>query len=184
MYSGRSSAKRTIGFFGDSFVTHPRKRNWMGKLADKYDAKIVNVGVSGSSYWNTMIHFKQNFHKFVNLDYIVFAWTDPFRIYHSTGDITPPSAYAHRSKKHKAARQYYEHLIEWDKERLNFQTAAYWLDNEYLSKCKGKIIHLWSFGDTKVEPWSKAELKDISFLYRWRNGTEVRTPLYLSLIHI
>jgi len=25
---------------------------------------------------------------------------------------------------------------------------------------------------------SKAELKDISFLYRWRNGTEVRTPLY------
>ena len=78
MYSGRSSAKRTIGFFGDSFVTHPRKSNWMGKLADKYDAKIVNVGVSGSSYWNTMIHFKQNFHKFVNLDYIVFAWTDPF----------------------------------------------------------------------------------------------------------
>ena len=49
MYSGRSSAKRTIGFFGDSFVTHPRKSNWMGRLADKYDAKIVNVGVSGSS---------------------------------------------------------------------------------------------------------------------------------------
>ena len=41
-----------------------------------------------------------------------------------------------------------------------------------------KIIHLWSFGDTKVEPWSEAQLKDINFLYRWRNGTEVRTPLY------
>ena len=50
MYSGRSSAKRTIGFFGDSFVTHPRKRNWMGKLADKYDAKIVNFSVDFCLY--------------------------------------------------------------------------------------------------------------------------------------
>ena len=178
MYSGHSSAKNKIGFFGDSFIAHPLKDNWMGRIADLLDAEIVNTGIGGSSYWTAIIHFTKNFHKLKDLDYCIFAWTDPFRTYHSKGDLNPVSAYDGSSKKHKAAQMFYEELVEWNKERLNFQAVAYWLDHEYLSKMKGKILHLWSFGDTKVEPWNKAELKDINYLYTWKHGTEIRKPLY------
>ncbi|SVA40352.1 uncharacterized protein METZ01_LOCUS93206, partial [marine metagenome] len=150
----------------------------MGRIADLLDAEIVNTGIGGSSYWTAIIHFTKNFHKFKDLDYCIFAWTDPFRTYHSKGDLNPVSAYDGSSKKHKAAQMFYEELVEWNKERLNFQAVAYWLDHEYLSKMKGKILHLWSFGDTKVEPWNKAELKDINYLYTWKHGTEIRKPLY------
>ena len=178
MYSGHSGAKNKIGFFGDSFVAHSLKDNWMGRIADSLDAEIVNTGISGSSYWTAVMHFTKNFHKFKDLDYCVFAWTDPFRIYHSKGDFSPPSAYQGSSKRHKAAQMHFEELVEWNKERLNFQTVAYWLDHEYLSKMKGKILHLWSFGDTRVEPWSDAELDQIKYLYTWKYGTEIRKPLY------
>lgn len=178
MYSGRSDSKKTIGYFGDSFVAHSLKDNWIGQLSDTLGAKVVNLGVSGSSYWTAILHFTKNFHKFIDLDYCVFAWTDPFRIYHPSGDFSPPSAYQGFGKKHKAAQMYFEELIDWNKERLNFQAVAYWLDHEYLSKMKGKIIHLWSFGNTKVEPWYKAELNEIDYLYTWKHGVEVRKPLY------
>ena len=108
MYSGRSGAKNKIGFFGDSFVAHSLRDNWMGRMADSLDAEIVNTGISGSSYWTAVMHFTKNFHKFKDLDYCVFAWTDPFRIYHTKGDFSPPSAYQGSSKRHKAAQMYFE----------------------------------------------------------------------------
>lgn len=178
MYSGRSDSKKTIGFFGDSFCAHPLKNNWLGKFADHLGAKVVHKGTSGSSYWTTAIDYVDNFERYKRLDYTVFCWTDPHRIYHPSGDITQPKAYEKNDTKHKSARMYFENLQDWKKEKMEFSSCAYWIDNNYLSKVPGKIIHLWSFGDPGTEDWREAELKDIKFLHHWKNGIVIDVPLY------
>ena len=178
MYRGRAGAQKQIGFFGDSFCSYAEKQNWMGQLADHFDSKVVHNGIGGSSYWTTVIDYTKNFNQYKNLDYTVFCWTEPYRIYHHKGDFTGPKAYKKDDPRSKAAQMYIEHLRDWNKERMEFTATAYWLDQEYLSKVSGKIIHLWSFGDIRIHDWPKAELKDIKFLHDWKHGIEMRTPLF------
>lgn len=178
MYSGRSGAKKTIGFFGDSFCAHPGRSNWLGKIAHHLDARIVHAGISGSSYWTTIMDYVDNFEDYRNLDYTIFCWTDPHRIYHPRGDITGAGSLSKNDIIHKSARMYFENLRSFRKEQMEFTAAAHWFDDRYLSRTAGKIIHLWSFGNPRKESWRDAELDDIEFLHAWKHGTEVRTPLY------
>jgi len=178
MYRGRASAQKQIGFFGDSFCARAEKHNWMGQLADHLDSKIVHTGVGGSSYWTTVIDYTKNFDRYKNLDYTVFCWTETHRIYHPKGDFNHGSSFNENNGRHKAAQMYIEHLQDYEKEDLEFQAVAYWLDNEFLKNVKGKIIHFYSFGQPQIEEWHKAELKDIKILYQWTHGTQVDTTLY------
>jgi hypothetical protein len=178
MYCGRGNAQKTIGFFGDSFCAHAEKDNWMGNLADHLDSKIIHTGVNGSSYWTTVIDYTKNFDQYKNLDYTIFCWTEPHRIYHPKGDLNHGTAYNKNDNRHKAAQMYIEHLQDYEKDDLEFKAVAYWLDHEYLNKIKGKIIHFYSYGNPMVEDWSKAELKDIKIIYKWQHGHNVDTPLY------
>ena len=80
-----------IGFFGDSFVyelsnPHSWYYNYVTYLKlikDHYNAEVVNLGVGGSSYWDSII--KQFPPHENNLpDVCVFCWTDSGRVYHPT----------------------------------------------------------------------------------------------------
>jgi hypothetical protein len=68
-----------------------------------------------------------------------------------------------------AARGYYLHLLDWEKEQLEYLSAIEYFDHHTLSKLNSKIIHFWCV-DTGN--------------HRFINGVEFHPALYnLSLIN-
>ena len=115
--------RRTIGFFGDSFCAGPEPESWCVVLAKKLKATIVHWGEPGRSIWSTFMNFN-NFRLKRNLpDFIVFCYTEPFRLYHPdmilSANTTPdpkvdPNVY-------KALEQYWIHLHSYEKDMLSYE---------------------------------------------------------------
>jgi len=188
-----------IGFFGDSFVyelsnPHSWYYNYVTYLKlikDHYNAEVVNLGVGGSSYWDSII--KQFPPHENNLpDVCVFCWTDSGRVYHpkvrNLGSWLlnkhdwKDTHYKHllNYKEYRAGREYFTHLHDYEKSQRESIAAFYHFDREVLSKIqnKTKIIHLWSFGVTnkweQENPWYPS---NVNYIYRWQSGTEIRPSL-------
>ena len=175
---------KTIGFFGDSFCAERvnghsllhRYDSYMVKLENHYGCKTVNTGVGGSGVWDLIIN------QFNALDIIpdvcVFFWTKPGRLFHrevrklSVGHVLQPKWYSYNPFKkpvYDAARGYYLHLLDWEKEQLEYLSAIEYFDRHTLSKLNSKIVHLWC-----VEVGN----------HRFMNGVELHPALYnLSLIN-
>ena len=74
--------RKTIGFFGDSFCAGREPDSWCVLLAKKLNANVVHWGEPGKSIWSTFINFN-NFRLNNDLpSFIIFCYTEPFRLYH------------------------------------------------------------------------------------------------------
>lgn len=175
---------KTIGFFGDSFCAERinghsllnRYDSYMVKLEKHYDCKTVNTGIGGSGVWDLIIN---QFNVIGTVpDVCVFFWPTPGRLFHrkvrqlSVGHVLTPKWYSYNPFKkpvYDAARGYYLHLQDWEKEHLEYLSAIEYFDRHTLSNVTSKIVHLWcmNVGD-----------------YRFKNGVEIHPPLInLSMIN-
>ena len=187
-----------IGFFGDSFVyemSNPHSwyykyDTYLKRIKNHYNADIINLGVGGSSYWDTII--KQFPLHADNLpDVCVFCWTDFSRVYHPKvrnlgswllmkqewKDIHLNQLLNY--KEYRAGREYFTHLYDHEKSQRESVAAFYHFDGEVLSKIqhKTKIIHLWSFGVPINGSGDPFYPSNIDYIYRWQTGTEIRPSL-------
>jgi hypothetical protein len=174
----------TIGYFGDSFCAERINGHsilnsydsYMVKLEKHYGCKTVHTGIGGSGVWDLIIN------QFNMLDTVpdvcVFFWTKPGRLFHrevrklSVGHVLQPKWYSYNPFKkpvYDAARGYYLHLQDWEKEQLEYLSAIEYFDRHTLSKLNSKIVHLWCV--------------DVGN-YKFVNGVEIRPALYnLSMIN-
>jgi hypothetical protein len=177
---------KTIGFFGDSFCAeringHSLLKgydSYMIKLERHYNIKTVNTGVGGSGIWDLIINqFNPLLHSNSVPDICVFFWSRPGRLFHrevrklSVGHVLDPKWYSYNPFKkpvYDAARSYYLHLQDWEKEQLEYLSAIEYFDRHTLSNLNKKIIHLWCM--------------DVGS-YRFNSGVEIQPALIdLSLI--
>lgn len=140
--------RKTIGFFGDSFCAGRESESWCVLLAEKLKATVVHWGEPGRSIWSTFINFN-NFNLKRKLpDFIVFCYTEPFRLYHPKiilsantepmPDVDP--------RVYKALDDYWVHLHSYDKDMLSYEYALKWFDHAVLSKIKDRtVVQCWSF---------------------------------------
>ena len=133
--------QKTIQFCGDSFCESTKDGSYLTILSNKLNTKIECVGVAGAAYEHAIQSFNPN------IDYTVFCWTEPQRLYHPIYAINYATAKARQDEhiRHKAAHLYYEHVhnTTWFTDR-QFRDL-YWFDKEVLSKSNSKIIHCFGF---------------------------------------
>jgi len=139
---------KTIGFFGDSFCAGREPESWCVLLAKQLNARIVHWGEPGRSIWSTFINFN-NFRSKNDLpSFIIFCYTEPFRLYHpkiilSANTQPLPGV---DSNVYKALDQYWIHLHSYEKDILSYEYALKWFDHDIISSIKDKIIvQTWSF---------------------------------------
>jgi hypothetical protein len=175
---------KTIGYFGDSFCAERinghsllhRYDSYMVKLEKHYGCTTVNTGIGGSGVWDLIINQFNALEKVP--DVCVFFWSKPGRLFHrevrqlSVGHVLQTKWYSYNPFKkpvYDAARGYYLHLLDWEKEQLEYLSAIEYFDRHTLSKLNSKIIHFWCV-DTGN--------------HRFINGVEFHPALYnLSLIN-
>jgi hypothetical protein len=188
------SKKLTIGFFGDSFCSDAYSFKFLWKnptkvytyttmLAKHLNAKIVNLGVGGSSIADVML---RQFDPFVKLDRVpdvcVFTWTHPGRLFHkSIRNLNCGSVTASKSENPVwiAAKMYYEHLYDDTLAELEYVSLLEHFDNHVLSKLPitTKIVHLWSFGKPKEWSTKGYDPNNVEYYYNWKHGIEIRPAL-------
>jgi hypothetical protein len=188
-----------IGFYGDSFCKdkfYPKYETYVSLLLKHYDAGLAHVGQPGSSLWDLIINqFPKEETKLP--DICVFCWTSHERFYHKTVrtirqlealnysatkiKVTPNYSFGLNSDVWKASEQYYKHLFDDNKARLEYKAALHYFDTVILESYKNtKFIHLWSFGDTikihdeAIDTWAPDNLR---YMHDWKNGVEIRPSL-------
>jgi len=140
--------RRTIGFFGDSFCAGRESQSWCVLLANQLNARIVHWGEPGRSIWSTFINFN-NFRLKNDLpSFIIFCYTEPFRLYHPkiilSANTQPLSEVD--PNVYKALDQYWIHLHSYDKDMLSYEYALKWFDHDIISSIKKQtIVQTWSF---------------------------------------
>lgn len=182
---------KTIGFFGDSFCAERRNahsllfgyNSYMIKLEKHYGLKTVNVGRGGSSVWDLILNqYKPLEHNLP--DVCVFVWTKPGRLYHKTerslsiGHVMNPKIYSYnifRKGVWDAAKAYYTHLYDPEKETLEYKAILKYFDEEVLSKIQSKIVHLWSTGNPSE--WTEQGFQTVTYDYSFKTGIELRPCL-------
>jgi hypothetical protein len=168
-----------IGFYGDSFcceVSNPhsiakRYDTYIKKLKNHYNAEITSLGQGGSSVWDVIL---KQFNRHNIPDVCIFSWTDYNRLYHDKiRNLTKGSVENKKWKDYSlsdifyrntinAAKEYFKHLHDYEKAKIEQQAALQYFDLNVLNKIDSKIIHLWSFEKT----------------YSWKHGVEIETPLF------
>lgn len=203
---------KTIGFFGDSFcavesANHSIEHNYktyIQLLKDYYKVEIVNLGWGGTSVWDLLlVQLNPLIRENKVPDVCVFIWTCPGRlfhrvargIHHSSGlagfnaEKFKQYAYAYPDRPniynedvYNAAKSFYLHLYDQEKEDIEYLSAIEYIDTKILTNLptKTKIIHLWSFGSQKsydVSYDDRYKIENIDYPYKWQTGVEVRPPL-------
>lgn len=180
---------KTIGFFGDSFCAEISNHHsilynyesYIKKLEKHYNIKIVNLGIGGSSVWDTLLLQLDPFIKSNTIpDICVFVWTTNGRLFHrkirklsstySVKDIPQSNIY-------NATKMYYDYLIDWEKDQIEWEAALRYIDQVVLTKIpqKIKIIHLWTSG--KPVKWTKEGFLSSIYPYVFQRGSEIRPNL-------
>ena len=139
---------KTIGYFGDSFCASEREDSWCIKLADKLGCRPTHFGRGGASIWHTFMEYEKLQFKNQLPDYIVFCWTEPYRLYHrelpiAKGAVPIPGK---DENIYKAADMYYVYLQDYKKEELAYSYALQWFDRHILSQKSQShpILQTWS----------------------------------------
>ena len=180
--------KPTIGFFGDSFCANRYSlslnyKTYISMLAKNYNAKIVHLGIGGSSVGDLILLQLDPFIQRNDVpDICVFVWTDPARLFHRTIRNLNYTSVQHNTKKSKvwdSARDYFTYLNDWEFLELQYIALLEHVDNVVLPKLppETKIVHLWAFG--KPKEWNTAGFAEdkLEYYYTWKNGVEVRPSL-------
>lgn len=174
----------TIGFFGDSFCSnisneHSIKNNYstyLQKVADHFNATITNTGVGGSSVWDlVLIQFEEQIKNGLP-DVCVFVWTDMQRLFdRKHRNLNLRTSERTHSLEHKAAKEYFYHVYDDEKHRLEYTALLYYFDTVILPKYPNtKFVHLWSFGE---EPATNTARQERQYLYSWQTGVEIKPAL-------
>jgi hypothetical protein len=188
-----------IGFYGDSFCKdnfHPKYETYISLLKKHYNADITHLGYGGSSHWDLIINqFQKDEHALP--DVCIFVWTSHDRFYNKVVrgirsseslnysktrfKILPTYSYGLHRDIWKAAEQYYKHLYDENKVRLEYKSSLHYFDNVILEAHKHtKFIHLWSFGDW-IKAYNKANDRwapnNLTYMHTWKNGVEIRPSL-------
>lgn len=187
----------TIGFFGDSFcserfnmhsISH-RYTSYISKLSDHYNAKVVNLGHGGSGVWDTLLNQLTPFIQTNTVpDICVFVWTIPGRLFHRTvrrlnqADTLHPKIHTYNPLKYKvwnAAKEFYGHLYDWEKEELEHKATLRYIDQCVLPTLPSttKIIHLWTAGTTTEWSSEGSRPSNVTYPYSWSTGVEIRPSL-------
>lgn len=172
-----------IAFFGDSFCCE--NSGYIAKLSTHFKADVVSLGHAASSVWDLLlIQFKKYRETNKYPDVCIFIWTAPGKLYHrkhrnlNLGSVSESG----QTKFHpvwKAAKAYYEHLSDPEKEQEEYLAFMNYMDTVILPELPRttSIIHLWSFG--KIEKFTD-EVFDPSiaqYYHTWKTGVEIRPPL-------
>ena len=174
----------TIGFFGDSFCSDIKNKHsidykydtYLEKVANHFTATITNTGVGGSSAWDVvLIQFNEQVKKGLP-DVCVFVWSDLHRLFHRTHrNLNFNSVERIHTPVHNAAKEYYHHLHDQEKQSLEYISLLYYFDNVILPKHPNiNFIHLWSFGE---DPISTTPAGERHYIYQWKTGVEIRPAL-------
>jgi len=178
----------TIGFFGDSFCSDKSNEHsiscnyttYLEKVADHFNATITNTGVSGSSVWDLiLIQFKEQLKKGLP-DVCVFVWTDMARLFdRKHRNLNLRTSERILTPEHNAAKNYFYHIYDDEKHRLEYISMLYYFDTIVLPIYSNtKFVHLWSFGE------ENPATKERQYLYSWKNGVEIIPALETFSIDI
>jgi hypothetical protein len=189
------SKNKTIGFFGDSFCSEIRNHHsiwynydtYMKKLADHYDATVVNVGHGGCSIWDTLLlQLNPLIEKNEVPDICVFVWTIPGRLFNrkirrlNSTDVNE-KFFLFNKNIINAAKTFYTYLYDNEKENIEYVALLRYIDQIVLPSLPAstKIVHLWTAGTTN---WSMESIRPskTTYPYKWNCGSEIR-PSLLSL---
>jgi len=160
---------QTINFCGDSFCQKESDNNyslsWTTLLANKLNASIIGWGGSGSAPEHAIQTFDDT------VDYTVFCWTDPNRLYvnpdYSANMNNQRRRFFHQlgglhNNIAKAAYAYYKYLHNIPIAEQRFKRELYWFDHVILSNYRGVAVHLSCFNVQHV----------------FTHGINIDTPLY------
>ncbi len=187
---------KTIGFFGDSFCSQQYNDHsiqngyvsYMEMLSKHFDAKIVNIGKGGCGVYDTiLIQLKPFMLSNTVPDICIFVWSHPGRLFNrSVRRITSKSVQTYQpslldvfeQKIWKAAKLYYEHLFDYEKEDFEHLCVLNYVDNVLLKQLPSStnIVHLWSFGNPD---WSNKDFRPsvTSYPHTFKTGVEIRPAL-------
>jgi hypothetical protein len=147
---------KTIGFFGDSFCASNQPESWCNILQEKLGANRIRwFGNPGKSIWSVFFQFNKLIEQNRVPDISIFCWTEPHRLYHpklilSIGteplkDVDP--------NVYKTLDNYWKYLQHSEKDKMAYEYALKYYDQNVLAKLKNKtIVQMWSFKpDTNIK---------------------------------
>lgn len=188
---------KTIGFFGDSFISeyanaHSEEHGYdtyIKQLSSSKDLEVVHLGIKGSSIWDTYLLQLKPFIDANNIpDVTIISWTTNGRLFHRKHrHIHLLSSFFGEALSDAnvkdAASKFYSYLYDEEKEKLEYISFLQYLDNNVFANWPKdkKVIHLWSFGalnnPSTMLDFSTAR-PAFEYPHRWANGAEVRPPLF------
>lgn len=200
--------------FGDSFIqpsphteeekTFKRHSDYAdyyeGILARYYNTWPKFMGVPGSGPWSMFMDFLKYMDNVKNVgrpDVVLFAWSEPSRLYHREYVINSglamqdPTNWTQRKiDTMDAATEYYRYLI--DTEKNNYDLKALMLYTDEITKnypdVKFVHMHCWSIiEDLYYKGWHnhyrEKKLDELDYGHTFKNGAQIRPPLmYLSML--
>jgi hypothetical protein len=161
-----------IGFFGDSFCAEISDRpghisgyeTYISKLKNHYDADVVNLGVVGSSIYDSiLLQIKPFINRNEYPDVCVFVWTGRDRIFHRKHRNTTVGALHYNHPLSAVVKGYFTHLWDWELVELQYTATLQYFDLTMLANFPKttKIIHMWAFKK----------------ICDWKHGIEIESPL-------
>lgn len=156
--------KKTIAFFGDSFLG--KRESWIELLCEENNYECVHIGKPGA---DPIYVFEQwnNFNNSESLaDICIYAHTGPERVYHPSkhagltqrvvesmiNNRIPLPSIENSSKTIKAAHYFYSYLRFDSADHVKSTVFPVGIDQimKQTNKSFKKIIHLWSFAQFRT----------------------------------
>jgi len=167
---------------GDSFSYVGSEYTWLMSLKNKYNWHLKNLSVAGSGCKYAWFTFIKNVRDF---DICIFSWSESFRMFHRhLPGLNPSEAKTEAQKTnrsqtpiYKAARLYYQNLMDMEFDDYTAKAMLFWLDAELEKQYPNKMFfHFHSFpaGDA----YTKIESKPSDLMHLFRNGITIAPSLY------
>ena len=180
-------------------------KTYIEQLVSHYNAEILNLGIGGSSVWD--LYFNQLLpliKKNTVPDICVFVGTHSGKLFHRTSRSLHASAALKGFNKEKfdwfaktypnenynffdknvyeAAKEYYLHLYDQEKEDLEHIAQLQYIDNNVLNMLPTttKIVHMWAFGSNNFSKDNGWHPDNISYPHKWKHGITIH-PCLMSL---
>jgi hypothetical protein len=162
-----------IGFFGDSFCAEISDRpgyisgyeTYISKLKNHYDADVVNLGVRGSSIYDSiLLQIKPFIDRNEYPDVCVFVWTSRDRLFHRTYRNLNIGTIDYKNHPlSTVVKHYFAHLWDWELTDLQYNATLQYFDSNMLASFPKttKIIHMWT----------------CKKMCDWKHGIEIEAPL-------
>jgi|688.fasta_scaffold03731_9 hypothetical protein len=200
--------------FGDSFI-QPSPHNeeeklfrnhsnytecYEGILARYYNTVPNFMGVPGSGPWSMFMNFIQYMETVDDEEYpdvVLFAWSEPSRLYHKEYVINSGLASQDRRNWDQdkidtmdAALDYYRCLLDTNKNNYDLRALMLYTDELTKNYPNVKFVHMYCWSiieDMYYVGWHnhyrEKKLDELDYGHTFKNGVQIRPPLmYLSML--